>query len=174
VPRVIGDGLELVRPGGGRHYELRRSGEVVGTVQRRGILRPRYTADVGGAHWRFDKPRSQRMAVIDEAADSEVARLEVVDDAFRLFAQEDSRRVDPAPAMRQEDGARSFFDEAGRPLVTMRHLGGRQDTIATVEAGEQPWPSLDPDAGLALAVAVLAVRLVADRDDQSAQAFSAQ
>jgi hypothetical protein len=170
---VIGGGLELVRPGGGRNYELRRDGEVVGTLERRGILRPRYTVAIGGSRWRVDKPRSQRLSVVDEGSGQEIARLEVADDEYRLVAEGEARRAEPSPTMRYDGGERSFYDGTGGRLLTLRHLGGRQDTIATIAPGERPWPSPDPDAGVAVAIAVLVARLVAERDDQGAQEFSA-
>ena len=165
---MIGDGLDLVRPGGGRNYELRRGGEVVATFHRRGLLRPRYTAVIGGATWRIEKPRSQRVAVVDEGSGQEVGRLEVVDDEYRLSAGDDP----PGPVMRYEGGDRSFHDEDGTRLMTLRHLGGWKEKIATVAPGERAWPSPEPDAGEALALAVLVARLIADRDVKSAEDFS--
>jgi hypothetical protein len=169
LPRVIGSGLELVRPGGGRNYELRRNGEVVATFHRRGLFRPRYTAVIGDANWRIEKPRSQRVAVVDESSGEEVGRLDVVDDEYRLFAGDEGA----GPAMRYEAGERSFYDDDGNRLMTLRHLGGWKEKIATVAPGERPWPSVDPDAGTALALAVLVARLIAERDVKSAEDFSA-
>jgi hypothetical protein len=165
---VIGSGLDLVRPGGGRNYELRRDGDVVATFHRRGLLRPSYTAVIGDASWRIEKPRSQRVAVVDESSGREVGRLEVVDDEYRLFAGDEP----PGPVMRSDGGERSFYDDDGTRLMTLRHLGGWKEKIATVAPGERPWPSADPDAGTALALAVLVARLIAERDVKSAEDFS--
>jgi hypothetical protein len=162
--------IELVRPGGGRNYELRRGDEVIGTVHRRGMLRPRYTARFGEVEWRFEKPHGA-MRVLDDGSGQEVARLDVGDDAIRLIA-EDERRADPAPTLHGLGGESSFDGADDAPLVTLTHLGGWKDTIATIEP-RAPWPSPDPEAGLTLAIAVLVVRLVAERDTKSAQSFSA-
>lgn len=166
---MIGDGLELVRPGGGRNYELRRDGQVVATFHRRGLFRPRYTAVIGDANWRIEKPRSHRVAVVDESSGREVGRLEVVDDEYRLLPGDEST----GPLMRFDGGDRSFYDDDGNRLMTLRHLGGWKERIATVAPGDRPWPSADPDAGTALALTVLVARLIADRDVKSAEDFSA-
>jgi hypothetical protein len=165
---VIGSGLELVRPGGGRNYELRRGGEVVATFHRRGLLRPQYTAAIGGATWRIEKPRSQRVTVVDEGLGQQVGGLEVVDDESRLFAHDEP----PGPVMRSEGGERSFYDDEGARLMTLRHLGGWKEKIAEIAPGERPWPSGEGDASEALALAVLVARLIADRDVKSAEDFS--
>jgi hypothetical protein len=165
---VIGSGLDLVRPGGGRNYELRRDGEVVATFHRRGLFRPQYTAVIGGATWRVEKPRSQRVAVVDEGSGQRVGGLEVVDDEYRLFAGDEP----PGPVLRSAGGERSFHGDDGIPLMTLRHLGGWKEKIAEIVPGERPWPAPDPDAGEALALAVLVARLIAERDVKSAEDFS--
>ena len=165
---MIGSGLDLVRPGGGRNYELRRDGEVVATFHRRGLLRPRYTAVIGGATWRIEKPSSQRVKVVDEGSGQEVGGLEVVDDEFRLFARDEP----PGPVMRSDSGERSFYDDDGARLMTLRHLGGWKEKIAEIAPGERAWPSGEGEASEALALAILVARLIAERDVKSAEDFS--
>ena len=167
---MIGSGLDLVRPGGGRNYELRRGGEVVATFHRRGIVRPRYTAVIGGSTWRVESPRSQDVVVVDESSGQEVGSLERVGDEYRLFFAGDDDA--PAPVVRSEAGERSFYDEDGARLMTLRHLGGWKEKIAEIAPGDRPGPGADPDAGEALALAVLVARLIAERDVKSAEDFS--
>jgi hypothetical protein len=164
--------LVLVRPGGGRNYELRRDDEVMATVHRRGFLRPRYEAVVGER--RLDAKDAAHATLLAEQDSGEVvAALESADGGQRLIVGDDDARpemevvaIDAAP------GARGFFLAPGEePLLGLRHLGGRQGEIARVESA-RPWPSPDPDAGTVLAAAMLAANLVAWRDRQSLQTFS--
>src|SRR4051812_44088419 len=110
--------IEVVRPGGGRNYELRRGDEVIGTVHRRGILRPRYTARFGDIEWRLEKPHGG-MRVLDEGSGQDVAHLEVGDDAIRLIAEGEGRRAEPPPTLHGLGGESSFDGADDAPLVTL-------------------------------------------------------
>jgi hypothetical protein len=153
---------------------LLRGDEHVGEVRRSGILRPRYEATLGYGRWQLQRPRFASSTVVDLEAGTDVARLEEGDERGRLLVVEAPELRPEVDVLRQvrPDGW-AYLDPEERVLLTVRSLGGRMGEIAAIEPGERAWPSSDPDAGVALAVAIAGMELVARRDDASARSFDA-